>query len=85
VVQVYECYYEGVIKGWTALRAALGDPHVGGGAVPGSTQGSRYVQVGIGTCILSVSEGLAQPLPALMVFLAVKVGTGNVGMGPVGV
>jgi hypothetical protein len=80
----YDGVGPGVIKGGSALRATAA-PQEAGGAVPGSTQGSRYVQVGIGTCIPVESDGFSQPLPASMEFLAVNVGTGNVGMAPVGV
>jgi len=73
----------GVTKGGSALRAAPA-PQAAGGAVPGSTQGSRYVQEGMGTFMRVVSDGFAQPFPALTDF-PVNVGTGNVGMVPVGV
>jgi len=74
----------GGVKGASALRATA-DPQDAGGAVPGSTQGSRYVQVGIGTCIPDLSDGFCQPSPALIDFVPVNVGTGNVGIVPVGV
>lgn len=73
-----------MIKGGSALRTTAA-PQDAGGAVPGSTHASRYVQVGMGTCMRVVSDGFAQPLPALTDCLGVNVGTGNVGMGPVGV
>lgn len=73
----------GVIERSGALRTT-GVPQDAGGAEAGSTQGSRYVQEGMGTCRPAVSEGLFQPFPALM-DAAVKVGTGKVGMAPVGV
>ena len=72
-----------MIKGGSARRAAAA-PQDAGGAVPGSTKVSRYVQVGMGTFMRVVSDGFAQPLPALTDF-PVNVGTGNVGMTPVGV
>lgn len=73
----------GVIKGRSALRATAAPPQEAGGAVPGSTQGLRYVQVAIGTCMPAVSDGFSQPSPALMEL--VNVGTANVGIVPVGV
>lgn len=83
-----DCYDDrlgpGVIEGLSALRATAA-PQDAGGAVLGSTHGSRYVQVGIGTCMLAVSDGFCQPSPALMEIVAVYVGTANVGMEPVGV
>ena len=44
------------------------------------------MHVGIGTIMPEVSEGFCQPLPALAVPDAtLNVGTGRVGIGPVGV
>jgi hypothetical protein len=63
-------------------------PHDAGTSELGSTQGSGYVHPAIATFIPVVSDGLAQPVPASMVaddVGATNVGTGRVGMVPVGV
>lgn len=72
----------GVISGSGALRLAAAQ--VGGGAVPGSTHGSRYAHPGMGTFMPVLSAALFHPLPADTLF-AETVGAASVGIGPVGV
>jgi len=74
-----------VIRGNTS-RLAFAAAQAGGAAWSSPTHGLRYVHDGIGTIKPAVSEGLAQPFPALMVAPLddVKEGTGRVGIGPVG-
>jgi len=75
-----------VIRGNTS-RLTFAAAQAGGAAWPSPTQGLRYVHAGIGTIKPVVSEGLAQPVPALMAAPLddVKEGTGRVGIAPVGV
>ena len=82
--------YIQVIKGYGAgAPTGAAPPQTGGGGVAGSTYGSRYGHVGMGTAIPVRSAAFAQPLPALAVVVfppetMVKVGAGSVTMEPVG-